>query len=355
MRPTHRPPVGPGLARSGAIEARLKELRVPSAYIDVQVCRSPQDAWRFEGRSLDATVSLLSRAGLDATLVERARELTRCDRDGCAVFADAGLVWSLAPETRSTLYRELARYRANLMQRDPNLRSASLGPWSAMPGLTQRARDSIARLTWTTQGHFALSDIPSLCAALPSDAERAAALSTLRTREGLDVRVLAPISGELAPLVRYWSLGDDDHVASLFEEARRLREGVPLAELLPPVPRERLDTFPSASDQELDCFWTALNFFSSPDATVGCDGTPGFDRALRRRYTEVPLAEARFGDVVVFWSRDDVPVHAANLIADDVVFTKNGSDRSRPFTLMRLDEVRVLYPGTIVRAWRRRD
>ncbi len=328
---------------------------VPSAYIDVQDCRPGPEAWRFEGRSRDETLSVASRAGLEATQLERVRALSLCDADGCSVFADAALVWSLSPATRSALYRELARYPANRAQQYPHFRARSLGPWSAMPGLTPAMRDAIARLTWTTQDHYALSDLAWLCAALSNDADRTLALSTLRVRYGLDVGVRPPASGPIAPLVRYWSFGDDDRLEALFDDARRTGATVPLRALLPPLPRERLDTFPAPDEPDYDCFWTALNFFSSPDDPLGNDGTPGFKRTLRQRYVEIASGDARFGDLIVFWGRDDMPVHAANLIADDVVFTKNGGIKSRPWTLMHLREVQLLYPGTMARTWRRRE
>ena len=41
---------------------------------------------------------------------------------------------------------------------------------------------------------------------------------------------------------------------------------------------------------------------------------------------------------------DNLPIHAAVYIADDVVFTKNGGNDRQPWMLMKWDDLLARYP-----------
>ena len=51
----------------------------------------------------------------------------------------------------------------------------------------------------------------------------------------------------------------------------------------------------------------------------------------------------QLGDVILFRKSDDEVVHACNFIADDIVFTKNGQSRGRPWVLMHMQDVIDMY------------
>ena len=121
--------------------------------------------------------------------------------------------------------------------------------------------------------------------------------------------------------------------------------------------RARLDRFPQRSGLEYDCFWTATHFFdgaSPPDSAADFPDNDGIARWVERGYREVPMAEARFGDLIALRATDGRIAHTANLVAGDVVFTKNGLVLTQPWVLARLADVSRLYPFTMPRAYRRR-
>ena len=63
----------------------------------------------------------------------------------------------------------------------------------------------------------------------------------------------------------------------------------------------------------------------------------------------------RFGDVLMFETTESGVFHAAVYVADDVVYTKNGGHFTKPWVLMKYDDLLASYPSeqlTRVRAYR---
>ncbi len=342
-------------AVSGEIEARPIELRLPAAYVHAAECFDVQEAWTFKGRDLASLTALARSAGLPEREVARVRSVARCDADGCAVMPDAALIATMGLDARSALYGELYRFAENRVVAFPATRPGELGRWGDLADVSPRVRDLIERATWRVHGDWAFSDPTWLCSQLTSDAEKAEAIATIHRRYGLDARVRVPAAGDLEAMVRYWSRGNDaDDVRRALLDARAQGELAKVGDLLPAMARARLNRFPSPDDVEYDCFWTAINFFEGPTPTNWFPGTEGIAPLLRANYVERPLADVTLGDLIVFYSADGRVAHIVNHVAGDVVFTKNGRSRSRPWALMRLADVREIYRFTTLRAYRLR-
>ena len=84
-----------------------------------------------------------------------------------------------------------------------------------------------------------------------------------------------------------------------------------------------------------------LNFFNWPanDAFASAQAVAS---AFHDDYRRVD--EPRFGDLVEFVSQGHI-FHSAVYIAGGIVFTRNGSRWSEPFTLMPLAVLRNFYPS----------
>lgn len=344
-----------GPAWPGEVEAHMTELATPEAYIGLAACSITQDPWVFEGRDLEGVVALARAAGMATDQAARLRELARCGAQGCAITPDAALVESMTVETRSALYRELQRFPANTMQMFPSYRPAQLGRWSEIPGLSPRLRELLARTSWREPERDSYSDHAWLCARLPSDDARLEAIRVFYRRYTLDAWVRVPRTGDVEPMVRYWSRGGSaDEVRRTLLRARSGDGRVPVGALLPAFARARLGRFPSPDDPEYDCFWTSLHFFDDVDAPDDRPGHEGMAALLRTAYREIPASEVRLGDVMAQFTHDGSIVHAANLVTRDLAFTKNGRDHTRPWALQSLALVRSGYPFTQIRYFRRR-
>jgi hypothetical protein len=325
-----------GPAWPGELDVRGIELQIPAGYIRASECITTPEAWRFPNMTHEQVAALARDAHLPAVATE-------------------SLVGSLPLGPRSALYRSLRRLPGNRLQAFAFLRPRALGAWSDLPGLSTNVRVTLARATWSLDDHHAFSDQPWLCSQLTTDAERVEALHALRMRYGLDVSVRVPTQGDLAPLVRYWSVGNDpDAVRSVLVDARNHGGLASVAALLPPMARARLNRFPAPDALEYDCFWTAARFFEGTTPSDHFPGPQGIVDLVRNEYTSVPSAEARLGDLVAFVDADGTFAHTATQVAGDVLFTKNGRSHQRPWVLMHLDEVRAMYPHLREVQWYRR-
>ena len=77
---------------------------------------------------------------------------------------------------------------------------------------------------------------------------------------------------------------------------------------------------------------------------------------LKDEYYEI-FGDYRFGDVLTYVDESGVAFHSAVYIADDVVFTKNGVDASRPWHFLRLKEMNEFYDrsqSARIQAYRRK-
>ncbi len=350
------PVVESGPSRSGEVDGSYVEVRLPAPYVSPIECVQAQEPWVFRGRSIDAVVSLARASGVDPAQSERMRSLGRCDANGCIVTPDAALIESLTREARTALYTELAKARENRLHSLATMRPREVGPWSEMQGVSPRIRDLIGRATWIADGAYAFSDLPWMCSQLATDAERVEAVTALYSRYTLDARLTVPPDGDLEPMVRWWSVGNvASEVRATLERARAERRTVPVVSLLPPMARVRVGHLPERTDPEWDCYWSSTRFFGG--ATPN-DDIPDVSRAesyLQSAYYELhDEGDRRLGDLYVFRSSNGNLVHMANLVADDVLFTKNGRSRTRPWSLMRLRDVKNVFPFTTVRVYRRR-
>lgn len=115
--------------------------------------------------------------------------------------------------------------------------------------------------------------------------------------------------------------------------------------MLPPLARKKLNSYPVPTDdptsnQPPNCSWTALNFFKDPP-----DGR-FYDPEICKKELEtnyVPVSEPTFGDLLFIMKPDGAVVHVAVFIADDVVFTKNGESNTKPWLLMKWEDVVASY------------
>lgn len=122
---------------------------------------------------------------------------------------------------------------------------------------------------------------------------------------------------------------------------------IDIVHLLPPFARKCLYTYPlplpNAEDQRIDCFWSSFNFFSDPPE-FHYGNTAEVKAALDKNYY-VAQDDPQLGDVLMVVNELGMAVHAAVYLANDIVFTKNGSSFIRPWLLMDMREVIAIYTG----------
>lgn len=340
----------------GRLERLAIHLEQPPHYYAASACPSSPAPWILPGHTITSMRELFVASGLGAGDVTTLVDAAHCEGRGCVVTPTTQLVTELTPEVRARLYTQLGRFTENAPQAFPFTRPEGEDRWHDLANVVDAAL--LERLTWRRDEQAHLSDLHVLCAAARSDDDRVHILETLSRMSAVMAWLVIDRDTDLDALMSYWGRGTRSrNLRPIFEALARLPGGgkLDLLNVLPTFARRRVNTFAQPDDPPRDCYWTALNFFAvnqPPDTFV--DGA-GAEAILARDYLRVRWEERSYGDVILFVIPGVGPIHAANHVADDLVFTKNGSHMRRPWSLMPLAEVRDAYPdATELRVYRMR-
>ena len=180
--------------------------------------------------------------------------------------------------------------------------------------------------------------MPCVLRDIPDPKEKTGVLKTLTQQRSMLVRLRVTAKSDVNALVDYWGRAMwTNNVRAILRSLQKRPYGgaLDLAELLPPLPTSLLHSYPvpqnSLAGPEVvkNCSWTAFNFFRDPP-------DPGYSDAhyvLGKLQTDFyPIqGDPRFGDVAVFLTSDQIMVHVATYLADDIFFTKNGDNPWHPW------------------------
>lgn len=306
--------------------------------------------WHFADATPASVEATLRRVGLTD---EQSFALLRAataepDIAGVSVRPEPSLVFSLTVEVRAALYDVLWACPKNL-QAEPFRRPADPAhPWFAESGLSADHRSLARSLVYQRGPMEAFADPTALLTVVTGDAERVKLFRALSRQSSYLINVRVRPDTDVAPLIEYWGRnGREREVGPMLRALKRVPGGdtVDVTNLLPPVPRARVHTYPAPAGAKingpLDCHWTSLNFWNpTPD-----DQFQVPDRVsdvLLTAYHEVEKP-TQLGDIVLLINRQGKGIHSATYIADDLFLTKNGSNLAVPWQFMRLPELLAYY------------
>ena len=207
----------------------------------------------------------------------------------------------------------------------------------------------IKKLVYTRGSYQYFSDVELVMCRIRSSEKRIAFFKALSRQSAVMARLKVRPDSDIDKVVTYWGSVPGVRIKDLrplLESQRRLPEGgtISMLYLLPPFARERLYTSPLPSksgDPSMDCHWTTLNFFREvPDDRFGDDVyTSAYIQANYYRIAKPGL----YGDLVLVMNQAGQAIHSAVYLADDIVFTKNGSNYAQPWVLMRMKNLIGMY------------
>ena len=192
------------------------------------------------------------------------------------------------------------------------------------------------------------ADVGAALRRLPDDQQRRHFIKTVSGKPALLARLKVDADSDVNALAQYWGVGGRrKDLEPLLESLKEVPGGniLNVVCLLPPFAREHLYNHPftsvNAGGVKQDCFWSAMNFFSNKpdDRFVEMDYV---HQVLNSDYYNIS-GPSQLGDVVFLATKNNVVVHAAAYIADDVVFTKNGISYTQPWLLMHMDDMLDTY------------
>ncbi len=324
----------------GKIEYDTLILTPPPSYFDS--CLRDVTRWGFLGQSREKAEDFLDACGVDVAELARSGRWLQYS-DGVVAEPDHAQVAKLTATTREKLYPRLLEWMGNqaylneFVVEGGSYRSLAQGlniP-KALVELVEERSVRIGDKMVFPETAFALSQIPE-------PATRTRFLQGLCRHRAILARLLIDHSDDLETIAQWWKAGPNrSRALPLLETAARTRgvNSLDLIHLLPPVPRRLINTYPRLQSDHngtgADCFWAAMNFFRETPASRYLDVTVPRQYYFAEHFGELsPGSPRQFGDVILMVDEEkDRFIHAYIHIADEIVFTKNGSGKFFPFVL----------------------
>jgi hypothetical protein len=336
----------------------------PEGSIHVTALPTNATSWYLEALSPLVLKQRLLGCGLSEELAVTLQKsaVPATNSSGFLLMPPDDFVMCLAPIDRANLYGLLAVHTQNVAHTVPfRFELNTQKDWFDSLQLAPEIEALLRRLVYREGNMYLFSDLPLVLRRHPDRALYARLFRALSREVTMDVELHVTPSESAKDLAHYWGWPDREaEVATRIKTAQGVGppHTVPLKDLLPAFPRERLNLYPSADDPSFSgCHYTTLNFFSQqPDLRF--TSLTEVSLTLQRDYLEVPGKEYQLGDVILFMKKGEGVIHSCNYLAANLVFTKNGGSLIRPWRVARLDDLVGFYsypkPVTL-RVMRRRD
>lgn len=328
------------------------EVEQPDEYVAFEPLTNRLLKWFFPGRTPAQVRELMTAVGFEPKQIEAALHpaIVEVEDDATVITPGTELVASLSPVVRKNFYTELSRSEQNRYMRFPYCFMTNRAEeFFAKSGVAADIVKQVSQLTYERNGTFYFSDVEVVLNQIPTTEERQLFFKTLSRSFVVMARLCVRPDTDVDKLLGYWSGSKfvrQKDLKPLLESFKRREEGgtVSLMYLLPPFARERLFTSPLPSlpgDPNMDCHWSAMNFFNSEPNFQFSDLT--YTAAyVKSNYYQI-AQPGSYGDIVFLLDQDGNAIHSAVYIADDIVFTKNGNNYAQPWVLMRLPNLLALY------------
>lgn len=322
--------------------------------------------WRFPNMDREQVTSYFKRLGVSTPLRDKLQSIVAMDPSctGFAVRPDRQMVLGLSPSDRAGLYVALAQLAGNIDQFKA-FRFCGQDPaeWFGGAAISRETKELVSSLIYRHGRYMFFADLQMVEDLLPSSKERLLLIKTLSQERTFLMRLVVNPKTDVDALIAYWGRrGMTKDIQPILESLTRCgeKQWLGISHLLPPFARARMYTYPVPLESALalnrDCHWTSFNFFSFEPDDRFCDLNMVV-KTLGQDYYRV-FGDFKVGDLVLFSTGRDKIFHSAIYIADDIVFTKNGSIATRPWILMKLDDLKEYYPTVEpvdVRFYRRTD
>ena len=322
-------------------------LEIPKVWTSIEAYTGAATRWFLGDMSPEQITEIFQFAGLSSPQIESLMASAEAEPGrGIFLTPPEGTILDLAPSARSYIYSILSKFAENPDFCDPHrYLTENFDRWIGESALPPETLSAIRQLT-IHRGRISLfSDVNLALATLKTFPEKQKLLQLLSQQTTLMPILNITPESDIEALARYWGTGNrQEEILALMESLKRAPHGgqIDIVYLLPPFVRERIYTYPRKTQPPYpDCHYTSLNFLNSvPD-----------ERFLDMSYVhsvvlnDYNLVKDNFqlGDLILFRTPNDEVVHTCNFIADDIVFTKNGQSRGRPWVLMHMQDVIDMY------------
>jgi hypothetical protein len=313
--------------------------------------KAAPDEWKFPGVSREELGAFLTTSGFSADVTARIVSGAVADpaNGGLVVRPASDLVRSLTPELRGRLYLQLAKTQLNFDQANAfRFFGRSADDWFSGSPIAPETRRLIEPLLYRDGTYLHFADIELVREQVKDPAELRRLAKTLLRQPTMLVRLSVKDAGEVGELTEYWGRGGRrTDLRPLLESLAESGQSIDIVHLLPTFARNQLYRYPKLTAADLDrpalanCLWSSLNFFNPQPDSRFLDVNVAV-QTLQREYFIVQSG-FQLGDVVAFLDEDGDLFHVAVYLADDLVFSKNGTSPVSPWMIMPLDRVTGFY------------
>jgi hypothetical protein len=308
--------------------------------------------WYFPGASAEVVRSFLASTGLTAEqmngLLSTLQEDSRIR--GVSVRPDLSILRSLDSEVRARLYLQLAKSPLNQDQGNSFRFFGTPAEWLAGTLISPQTRELVEPLIYRDGNVLHFADAAIVREIIKEDEERQRLAKALLRQSTMLVRLSVTQGSEIPVLTDYWGRGGrSTDIRPLLESVAgaNSESSIDIVHLLPSFARNRLYRYPKLTTGDLtkpllaNCLWSSLNFFrTEPD-----DKFLDVETALTSLREDYHIVEHGYqlGDIIGFLNSQGNLFHVAVYVADDLVFTKNGTSPVSPWTIMPLQRVKDYY------------
>lgn len=325
----------------------------PVEYVSTDLGDPGPAEWWFPASTMAEVESFLAASGLAAEDARRLRAAARAEPRirGVLIRPDPEVVRGLSPDVRGRIYSQLARSAYNGDQAQSyRFLGSSIDAWLSGSPISAATRRLVEPLVYRDGRFLHFADLDLLRSAIADDAEMRRLRKTLYRQSTVLVRLSIDDEAEVRPLAEYWGRGGRrTDLQPLLESiaGAGADRSIDIVHLLPEFARDHMYRYPRITAADLDrpiianCLWTALNFFSDEPDDRYLDVTT----ALNTLKNDYYLVEDQFqlGDIAAFLDEEGDIFHVVVYLADDLVFSKNGTTPMSPWTIMSVDDVKGYY------------
>lgn len=323
----------------------------PDEFIDEAALAAEPGHWHFQDVAAGEVKQLLVDAGMLATEVEKLLhpETAESLPGGLTIRVPDEVILGMSAPTRKKIYSFLGKNPLNNYQKFPFTFLKDRAAHALGQDLRPATRKLVLDMVYVIGNTDCFADIGPVLRQLADKTEQHQLIKQLTRQESLLLKLKINPGSDVNHLLAWWGKGGrrkDLH--SLIESLTSVPGGTTIdaAHLMPGFARRRLYTFPDKAPEGkhgYDCHYSSLNFFlGEPDDSFL---EPAKAAAVLSGDYESVSGPGQFGDLILLSDNGVNVVHSCVYIADDVVFTKNGTSEMQPWLLMTLEQVEAAYPS----------
>lgn len=335
----------------GEIEFHYLYLEASAELLESFKMPSATSRWTFPGCNRESLRSILHQAGVADVVVNRWISEHSLEQEGVIhILPPQCELEALTSVQRAAIYAVLAQWEENAFHKDPVfITSGDVGDFLRNTDIHGDHAVWFERMCYRRGNVLCFSDIPALIQRARSDSEARRLFKLCSRTRTLIARLRLSPETDYVALSHYWSKGGRrKNVLTMLRSVAEApgAECLDLIHLLPALPRKLLNSYPplelAMHGRMPDCHWSSLNFFNYEPREYYIDTRLAASHVLENfEQVERPY---RFGDVLFFLEGPALQAfHSCVVIADDIVFTKNGDNAANPWILSHLEDLRQVY------------